>query len=127
MECRLEHMGLAAKNTTDLARWYQEVLGWELLWITDETPPAYFLKEPGGMILEIIPATGGNEAIPTRSDAGWRHAALLTDDFNALYQKLSEAGVKFEPVLISGKNKVAFFRDPEGNLLHLIQRGEPLI
>jgi glyoxylase I family protein len=126
MKYRLEHMGLAAKDTTGLARWYQEVLGWELLRITDETPPAYFLKEPGGTILEIIPATGGNSIIPARSDAGWRHAALLTDDFDVLYQELSEAGVMFDSVLESGKNKVAFFRDPEGNLLHLIQRGEPL-
>jgi hypothetical protein len=31
-----------------------------------------------------------------------------------------------EPPLIKGGNKVVFFRDPEGNILHLIERPEPL-
>ena len=63
MEWRMEHLGLAAKDTTGLARWYRELLGFRQVAVTDETPPAYFLEEPGGMIFEIVPARGGNGGV----------------------------------------------------------------
>lgn len=126
MEWRLEHMGLAARDTSVLAEWYQRALGLRLIKKTTEEPPAYFLQEPGGMILEIVPAKDGREESPTRFTPGWRHAALLTDDFQQTYDRLEAAGVVFEPVIVNGKDRVAFFRDPEGNLLHIIERGQPL-
>lgn len=126
MGWRLEHMGIAAQNTTTLAEWYQKVLGMRLVKVTTEEPPAYFLQEPGGLILEVVPAQGGDAELPTRQTPGWRHAALLTDNFQATYDALAEAGVEFEPVIVNGKDRVAFFRDPEGNLLHIIERGQPL-
>jgi catechol 2,3-dioxygenase-like lactoylglutathione lyase family enzyme len=125
MMWRLEHMGLAARDTTALAQWYQEKLGFRLIAKTNEEPPAYFVEEPGGLILEIVPGRG-ETLQPTRQDAGWRHAAMIVDDFDEAYRTLREAGVNIEPAFVNGSNRVAFFRDPEGNLLHLIYRGEPL-
>lgn len=125
MKWRLEHMGLAARDTTALAQWYQEVLGFRLIHQTDETPPAYFVEEPGGLIIEIVPGKG-EASNPTRQDAGWRHAAFIVENFDGAYQELKDKGVDLEPPFVNGPNRVAFFRDPEGNLLHLIFRGEPL-
>jgi len=125
MEWRMEHLGLAAKDTTGLARWYRELLGFRQVAVTDETPPAYFLEEPGGMIFEIVPARGETAAY-ARQDPGWRHVAMVVQDFDKVYNALVEKGVAIEPAFTNGPNRVAFFRDPEGNLLHLIQRGEPL-
>jgi catechol 2,3-dioxygenase-like lactoylglutathione lyase family enzyme len=125
MKWHLEHMGLAARDTTALARWYQEKLQFRLICKTDEEPPAYFLEEPGGMIIEIVPGCG-EDSLPTRRDAGWRHAAMIVEDFDDTYQALKDAGVNIEPPFVNGTNHVAFLRDLEGNLLHLIERGEPL-
>lgn len=125
MEWRMEHLGLAAKDTTALARWYGEVLGFHQVAVTDETPPAYFMKEPGGLIFEIVPAREAAAAPYTRQDPGWRHVAMIVQDFEQVYNALVTKGVDIEPAFTNGANRVAFFRDPEGNLLHLIQRGEP--
>jgi predicted enzyme related to lactoylglutathione lyase len=60
-------------------------------------------------------------------DPGLRHLALAVDDFENVYGKLKAAGTQFltEPVSSKG-NQVVFFTDPEGNILHLIQREQPM-
>lgn len=126
MGWRFEHIGIAARDTTALSEWYQRVLGLRLIKKTTEEPPVYFLEVPGGLIFEVVPAKGGVEELPTRQTPGWRHGALLTDNFQETYDTLSAAGVSFEPVIVNGKDRVAFFRDPEGNLFHIIERGAPL-
>ena len=54
--------------------------------------------------------------------------ALTVTDFDAVYQSLKEKKVNFlnEPSESKG-NKVVFFTDPEGNILHLLQRATPLV
>ena len=48
-------------------------------------------------------------------------------DFEAACRRLEEAGVSFlmGPAKKSG-NSIAFFRDPDGNILHLLHRETPL-
>jgi len=61
-------------------------------------------------------------------DSGMRHIAIAVDDFNEAYLRLKNAGVSFatEPSEANG-NKLAFFKDPEGNFIHLIHRTKALI
>jgi catechol 2,3-dioxygenase-like lactoylglutathione lyase family enzyme len=77
-------------------------------------------------MIEIILAAGEAPAA-TAKTPGLRHLALKTTGFETELAKLRAAGVGFvdEP-LIKGGNKVVFFHDPEGNLLHLIERETPL-
>ena len=76
--------------------------------------------------MEILTAEG-ERAAESLKQPGIRHLALAVDDFDAGYAKLQSAGVKFldEPVNAKG-NRVVFFTDPDGNILHLIQRETPL-
>ncbi|MCU0246147.1 MAG: VOC family protein, partial [Bryobacter sp.] len=87
---------------------------------------AIFVKAPDGTMIEIIPAEGerGN---PTLKTPGLRHLALAVTDFEAVYADLKAKNVNFiaDPVDAKG-NKVVFFTDPEGNVLHLLQREKPL-
>jgi predicted enzyme related to lactoylglutathione lyase len=49
------------------------------------------------------------------------------DGFDAAYERLRKAGVRFltEPVNVKG-NRLVFFADCDGNLVHLVQREKPL-
>jgi hypothetical protein len=49
------------------------------------------------------------------------------DDFDAAHRRLSERGIHFlgEPLNIKG-NRLLFFSDLDGNILHLIKREKPL-
>ena len=72
----VEHLGLAARETTKLAEWYQRVLGAELVFTNGQTPPAFFLALPGGLMIEIYPAKGAVAGTDDNGNAGWRHVAL---------------------------------------------------
>jgi len=59
--------------------------------------------------------------------AGLRHLALAVSDFAGTYARLKEKGVHFltEAQTTHG-NSLAFFTDPDGNILHLLHRETPL-
>jgi glyoxylase I family protein len=58
---------------------------------------------------------------------GLRHFAIAVTGFPAAVAALREKGVQFltEPDTKKGVSTV-FFTDPDGNILHLIQREKPL-
>lgn len=119
----LEHTAIASPDPGRLARWYRDILGFV---INFEYAGNYFVKAPDGAMLELIPAEGarGENAMRT---PGLRHLAVTSTDFDAAYEDLKEKGVKFvgEPFETQG-NRLAFFTDCDGNLLHLIRRPQPL-
>jgi len=119
----LEHTAIASPNPKRLADWYVETLGFR---INFEYDGNYFVKAPNGMILEIIPAAGvrGENAMKT---PGLRHLAVMSDDFDAACAALKANGVPFlgEPYENMG-NRLVFFTDCDGNILHLIRRAQPL-
>ena len=124
MQFTLEHLGLAARDTTLLKDWYARVLGAETVWGNGQTPPAWFVRLPGGPILEIYPGQRGVADTADNSLHGWRHAALLVTNLDEAQRELERRGVQFtEPVKpAGGGGRVLFFQDPEGNLLHLVER-----
>jgi catechol 2,3-dioxygenase-like lactoylglutathione lyase family enzyme len=81
----------------------------------------------GGSLIEIIEA-GKVERVPHEErDPGLLHLAISVADIHKAYEHLTRKGVacKSEPKEKEGI-WTAFFEDPEHNLLHLIQRSNPL-
>ena len=125
----IEHIGIAAKDTTALAHWYCDTLGFRIVTQSNDTPPSYFVAAPNGAMLEIISA---NQAPPTEHeprDPGIRHIAIGVDDFEGTVAELEAKDVTFtgDVINLPSGGKVVFFTDPEGNLLHLVHRPEPLV
>lgn len=119
----IEHLAIASPNPRRLADWYVANLEFE---ITFEYAGNYFVEARNGALIEIIPAEGEAPAAQMRTP-GMRHMAISVDDFDSAYRQLREAGVVLEgePYTNEG-NRLAFFRDADGNLLHLIRRNKPL-
>ncbi|MBV8829184.1 MAG: VOC family protein [Acidobacteriaceae bacterium] len=119
----IEHFAIASPNPRRLAEWYVDNLEFE---ITFEYAGNYFVQAKDGSLIEIIPAEGVREEAQMRSP-GIRHIAISVEDFDTGYKQLQEQGVKFtgEPYTNEG-NRLVFFKDVDGNLLHLIQRAKPL-
>jgi len=118
-----EHTGIASPDHKKLAQWYVEVFGFAIVY---QSAGATFVRAPNGSMIEIIAAEGDRVELAMKQP-GLRHIALAVDDFDTDLARIRAAGVKFlgEPVDAKG-NKVVFFTDPEGNILHLIQRATPL-
>jgi len=84
------------------------------------------VRAADGSMLEIIPSEGARAPQKMR-DPGIRHLAIDVDDFDAAHAELRNRGVQFlgEPFVNQG-NRLLFFSDGDGNILHLIKREKPL-
>lgn len=119
----LEHTAIASPDPGKLAQWYVDHLEFH---INFEYDGNFFVKAANGSMLEIIPSQG--ERAPQKmKDPGIRHLAILVDDFDAAYARLKGQDVKFfaEPFTNQG-NRLVFFSDLDGNIVHLIHREKPL-
>jgi len=119
----LEHTAIASPDPRRLAQWYVDHLGFH---INFEYAGNYFVKASNGTLLEIIPSEG--EAAPqTMKSPGIRHLAIAVDDFEAAHADLKAKAVNFltEAYATQG-NRLVFFSDADGNILHLIEREKPL-
>ncbi len=119
----IEHFAIASPNPKRLAEWYVANLEFE---ISYEYAGNYFVEAKNGALIEIIPAEGERAESAMRSP-GMRHIAISVHDFKGARSQLASQGLTFEgePYANQG-NRLLFFKDPDGNLLHLIQREKPL-
>ncbi len=119
----LEHTAIASPDPLQLANWYVQHLDFR---INFEYAGNYFVKAADGSMLEIIPSEG--ERMPQKlTDPGIRHLAIAVDDFEASHNRLKSSGVTFlTEVLNKQGNRLIFFTDRDGNILHLIHREKPL-
>jgi glyoxylase I family protein len=109
----LEHTAIASPNPKTLAEWYVDHLGFR---INFEYDGNYFVRAANGAVLEIIPSEGARAEQKMR-DPGIRHLAIDVKDFDAAYAQLKTQNMG---------NRLVFFTDCDGNLVHLIQRERPL-
>ena len=119
----LEHTAIASPDPRTLAEWYAANLEFV---VNYEYAGNYFVRAANGTMLEIIPGNGPLTT-PQFDEPGIRHLAIDVDDFDAAHQRLKAAGVRFlgEPMNKQG-NRLLFFADHDGNILHLIHRERPL-
>jgi glyoxylase I family protein len=119
----IEHTAIASPDPASLAQWYVDTLDFV---INYRGTTAFFVKAANGSMIEIIQAEG--EGTPHgMATPGLRHLAILVENFEPVYARLVQKKVRFltEPAE-KGGNKVVFFTDPEGNILHLLERRVPL-
>ncbi len=120
----MEHLGLAARDPAILKDWYVRVLGAETVFETGTTPPAFFLRLTGGLVIEIYQGAQVSAATGDNALSGWRHLALQVASIEVAQIELTARGVSFNELIkpAGGGGRVLFFKDAEGNLLHLVER-----
>ncbi|MDZ4799417.1 MAG: VOC family protein [Bryobacteraceae bacterium] len=119
----LEHTAIASPNPKALAEWYVANLEFR---INFEYAGNFFVRAQNGSMLEIVPCEGDRGSNKLK-DPGIRHLAIDVDDFDEGHEILKTKGVTFlgEPFNNQG-NRLVFFADLDGNILHLISRPAPL-
>lgn len=128
----LEHVAVVADDPESLADWYCRTLGFELLSkgtvvLGDTEIDYHFLGLSGGALLEILNSNGKPRTRKEDDDAGIRHIAFLVEDMDASCRDLQEKGVEIGALReLPNGTKLAFFRDPEENILQLVYRTSPV-
>lgn len=119
----LEHTAIASPDPQKLAQWYVDTLNFRINHVYDGN---YFVRAENGSMIEIIPSEGDRKPEKMK-DPGIRHMAIDVDDFDAAAAKLEALGVKFLTGQINNQgNRLLFFGDLDGNILHIIKRPQPL-
>jgi catechol 2,3-dioxygenase-like lactoylglutathione lyase family enzyme len=119
----IEHFAIASPDPKRLAEWYVANLEFEIVF---EYQGNYFVEAKNGALIEMVPSEG-ERPVNGMKTPGMRHIAIAVADFDAALAQLKKQGVSFlaEPYETQG-NKLVFFEDADGNVMHLIQRGKPL-
>jgi len=124
----VEHTGIAVPDPAELARWYREILGAVEVSRSADDPPVLFLSFGGGALLELIPAKPDTSVLADAStrDAGRDrvHLCFSVENIETAVELLRHRGIELEKPVFNAYDgsQVAFFRDPAGNLLQLVQR-----
>jgi len=120
----IEHLAIFSSDTAALKEWYMEMFGFTQVY--DNGKGTYFLKAQDGGMLEFVTADEESPKLGAKL-SGIRHIAIAVSDFEGMVAKLTAANVEVvsEPAESKGI-KTFFFRDIDGNVLHLIDRPNPL-
>ena len=120
----VEHIGLAATDPAGLADWLLHALQGLVVYTDGKVPPAFFVRLDDGLLIEIYASESRLQETGNNRLAGWRHLALGVESIEAARDILAQRGVEFEPAIkpAGGGGRVLFFKDPEGNLWHLVER-----
>ena len=122
----IEHAAIASPAPGRLAQWYVECLGFTINY-QSKNSTTVFVKAADGSMIEIIEAERAADGAAGMKDPGLRHLALTVEDFDAEYERLKSHDVQFlSEASKKGGVATVFFRDPDGNILHLLQREKPL-
>ena len=137
---RLRHCGLVVADIEKSIEFYTQMLGFKIEKDNLETGPfidsicklnntrvrTVKMSLEGTIALELLHFSS-HEKPKNRQDItspGFTHLALTVNDLDNLYDNLFVNGLEFNSIpSISpdGKAKVVFCRDPEGNLLELVE------
>ena len=118
----MEHTAIATPDPESLAQWYEKTLNFR---INHRYGGNVFVKAPDGTMLEFIPSVGDPVKTEVKTP-GIRHLAIATDNFDADEKELEGKGIEIWDRVNAGGNRLAFFSDPEGNILHLIHRDQKI-
>ncbi len=118
----IEHTAIATRDPESLASWYERMLEMP---IVHRYGGNVFVRANDGSMIELIPSEGDGVETAMRTP-GIRHLAIKADDFDLAVQDLQSKGIKIVEFVEAGANRLAFFLDPDGNILHLIHRDEPI-
>ena len=118
----IEHVAIASPDPLRLARWYVEHLDFVINY-QPANSKTVFVKAADGSMIEIIESAPDTQPAAGMHAAGLRHIALTVADFPGVYARLKEKGVPFlTDAQTTNGNSLAFFTDPDGNILHLLHR-----
>ena len=120
----VEHVGIYARDSGALAEWYARTLELrEIRRIEKEgRPPIVFLQGDRGAVIEILP-TDAAPSDQNLDSPGFTHLGIVVEDLVVQGERLADLGVQLWGVRDTSNGwKIAYFNDPEGNILELVQR-----
>ena len=118
----IDHPAIAADDVVSLTQWYCDVFGYKVFAKTEK--PVFIIEAPDGTFIEMMPKDGTSRPERTIETPGLSHLALRVNDMDAAMAVLDEKGVVWSgpEFHAAGGGRIRNFKDPEGNILQIIDR-----
>ncbi|GIV76050.1 VOC family protein [Litorilinea aerophila] len=112
------HVALRTPNFAAMEQFYTQTLGLPVTRRWDDVQIVFI--DVGSTTIELI---GRDDATAeTKPTGGWDHIAFHVEDVDAAFQELVEKGVRIRSEPRNFKEvRIAFFYDPDGNVLELVE------
>jgi catechol 2,3-dioxygenase-like lactoylglutathione lyase family enzyme len=126
MEFEIEHIGIAVRDPVEMAKWYQEALGFRIRFSAedDEKAVAFLTDSAGRVMLELGKLPGVLPLTEGLTHPLQLHIALKSADPDKDAEYLVSNGASFIekcPIKRPGENLIVL-HDPWGNTLQLAKR-----
>jgi len=123
-----DHFAITVSNLRRSIDFYQDILGFKVLGQLIQDNGNFiivYLDMGNGKILELFNFSEKGEPITSYNDKniGMKHFAFKVDNVDEAYEYFKKEGVEFtmEPTNAEGGVRIAFFKDPDGILIEIIQ------
>ena len=120
-----DHVHLRTTDPEAMAKWFESMLGAEILRSMQEGKPRIDLKL-GGANIFIAPVAPGDDvnSAPRTPYRGLDHFGLTVSGIDAVAAELKKKGVEFtrEPTTVRPGVRICFIRGPEGVSIELLDR-----
>jgi len=137
----IRHVGVVVKDMEKALYFYRDLLGFKIVKKMQESGnyidavcgvknisvTTVKLSADDNNLIELLyfnsPLSKNNKARGL-TDTGFSHISCTVENIEAIYERLSKAGIRFNsPPQVSsdGYAKVAFCLDPEGNFIELVE------
>jgi glyoxylase I family protein len=113
---RSHHIALKSQHYEESKRFYTDIMGFKIVGTLGGGRIVFI--DIGGTTIELM---GADPVEATEPAIGFTHLAFQVDDVDATYAELKAKGVQFHIEPRGDEVRVAFFRDPDGNLLELFK------
>lgn len=122
---KFDHVAILTKDLEESVKFYTQVLKFPIVRTIESKDLRIVFIDAGGATIELFGLVG-NQAKPLErkwENIGIKHIALEVEDIEKVCSKLKSRGIKFEgePSVAVGGPKIAFFEDPNGIAIELIQ------
>src|ERR1051326_9352693 len=120
-----DHVHLRTTDPEGMAKWFESMLGAEVIRSMQQGQPRIDLKL-GGANIFIAPVAAGDgvNAPPVTPYQGLDHFGLTVKDIDAVAAEIRAKGVEFtrEPTTIRPGVRICFIRGPQGISIELLER-----
>jgi catechol 2,3-dioxygenase-like lactoylglutathione lyase family enzyme len=137
MDATAHHYGITVSDLDRVVDFYRDVLGLEIVaefsvggetfarGVDVEGASAEFAHlDAGGVRIELVSydPDGSSRSIPALNESGATHVGLEVDDLDAVFEDLpNDVETLSDPQTTESGTKICFVRDPEDNLVELLE------
>jgi catechol 2,3-dioxygenase-like lactoylglutathione lyase family enzyme len=114
----LSHFALRVRDVAASTKWYEDILGYQVFMDQRNDPnmPRTF-GMVGGVAIELYKSPDAAEV------SGSACISFSVDDIEVAHAALRSKGLGHEKLMVFGDARLVLFRDPDGNVLEVIQLG----